>query len=204
MSVHHATARKLATQTEWTLLEASRAREITELTPARLAQKIARARKLRDKYRDLAKQQRGEARGKRSPKSTRAAAGNANTVIKEQMFAEALERFEARLAKVTAKAGAKVKPKATARPAAKASPKARAKRVVAEPRRNDAAPPPPAASGAHIWGPEARATATAKQAQSNASRGARKAQKLTHQSAEAHQGHVGSRGRHNQAKRDGR
>lgn len=196
MSVHHATARKLATQAEWTLLEASRAREITALTPARLAQKIARARKLRDKYRDLAKQQRGEARGKRTPKSTRAAAGNANTVIKQQMFAEALERFEARLAKVTAKTTAKAKAKAPPKRVAKTT----SKRITSP----APAPGPDAGFGRNPWARKATATATAKQAQSDASRGKRKAHKLTHQSAEAHQGHVGSRGRRNQAKRDGK
>lgn len=238
MSVHHATARKLATQAEWTLLEASRAREITELTPARLTQKIARARKLRDKYRDLAKQQRGEARGKRNAKSTRAAEGNANTLIKQQMFAEALERFEERLEKVSAKKETKAKPKSTANVKTKAKEATKAKstpargngvrpqakktatksakttakkaaktvteQAVAEPPRNDGAPPPPAASGSHIWGAEAQANSTAKQAQSEESRGTRKAQKLNHQSAEAHQGHVGSRGRRNQARRDSR
>lgn len=185
MSVHHATARKLATQSEWTLLEASRARAITELSPARLAQKITRARKLRDKYRDLAKQQRGEARGKRASKSTRAAEGNANTVLKQQMFAEALERFEARLAKVTAKAKAKTTAKA-------------------KPKRAAAAPNPDAGFGRNPWASGTTAKATAKQAQSESSRGKRKALKFTHQSAEAHQGHVGSRGRRNQAKRDGK
>ena len=206
MSVHHATARKLATEAEWTLLQASRAKEITALTPARLTQKIARTRKLRDKYRDLAKQQRGEARGKRNAKSTRAAQGNDNTVVKQQMFDEALERFEEQLAKVTTKTKTKPKAKAKASASAKtqagATKKAATKKAVAKPRRNAAASSPPAASGAHIWGPEALATATAKQAQSAESRGTRKAQKLNHQSAEAHQGHVGSRGRRNQARRD--
>ncbi len=215
MSVHHATARKLATEAEWTLLQASRAKEITALTPARLTQKIARTRKLRDKYRDLAKQQRGEARGKRNAKSTRAAQGNDNTVVKQQMFDEALERFEEQLAKVTTKTKTTTKATTKPKPKAKASAKTQAvatkkastkkaatKKAVAKPRRNAAASSPPAASGAHIWGPEALANATAKQAQSEESRGTRKAQKLNHQSAEAHQGHVGSRGRRNQARRD--
>jgi hypothetical protein len=207
MSVHHATARKLATEAEWTLLQASRAGAITALTPAQLSQKIDRTRKLRDKYRDLAQQQRGEARGKRTAKSTRAAQGNDNTIVKQQMFDEALERFEEQLAKVTTKTTTTAKPKPKAKASATTKAKARktvATKAVAKPRRNAAASSPPAASGAHIWGPEALANATAKQAQSEESRGTRKAQKLNHQSAEAHQGHVSSRGRHNQAKRDGR
>jgi hypothetical protein len=99
----------------------------------------------------------------------------------------------------------KAKPATKVKAATKTKAKTAAKKAkaVAKPRRNTVAPPPPA-SGAHIWGPDALADATAKQAQSEESRGTRKAQKLNHQSAEAHQGHVGSRGRHNQAKRDGR
>ncbi len=97
-------ARKLATQAEWTLLESSFAPNLKEITAGRLAQKVTRSRKLQDKYRDLSRQQSGEARGKRKAKSTRPAKGNANTVAKQEMFSEALTRFEGQLEKLQAKA----------------------------------------------------------------------------------------------------
>lgn len=104
MATSKATARKLATKAEWTLLEASFAPELKTLTAYRLKQKVARARKLQDKYRDKARQQKGEMRGKRPPTGTRAAKGNASTVAKQELFAEARARFEEQLAKVEAKA----------------------------------------------------------------------------------------------------
>ncbi len=206
MSVHHATARKLATEAEWALLETSRARAITTLTPARLAQQIARTRTLRDKYRDLAEQQRGEARGKRKPQSTRAAEGNSNTVVKEQIFAEALERFEARLAIVTAKAAPRAKRVTRKTPTRTGTPSTKhvTKQTRSRAKPTTTVPGPDMEFGMNPPASKVKADKTSKVARSEASRGTRKAQKLTHQSAEAHQGHVGSRTRHNQAKRDGR
>lgn len=186
MAVHHATARKLATASEWALVEASFGRSITALTPARLRQKVARARKLQDKYRDLARQQRGEARGKRRARSTRAAQGNANTVVKQQMFAEALKRFTARLAQLEAKTAGDARPRTKP---------ARSKARTRRPSKEQAGNP---------WLAYEAPSDTAERAHSAASRGARKQQKLTHQSALAHQGHVSARGRRNQGRRDGR
>lgn len=123
MATSKATARKLATKAEWTLLEYSFAPELKTLTPARLKQKAVRARTLQDKYRDKARQQKGEMRGKRTPTGTRAAKGNASTVAKQELFAEARARFEEQLTKVEAKAAkdaAKAEAKADAKVAAKA------------------------------------------------------------------------------------
>lgn len=103
MALTKSAARKLTTEAEWALLETSFPPLIKDITPGRLKQKITRSRKLQDKYRDLAQQQRGEARGKRRPKSTRPAAGNANTVAKQELFAEAVDRFETQMAKLDAK-----------------------------------------------------------------------------------------------------
>jgi len=192
MPVHHATARKLATGTEWALVQASYGHRITALTPARLKQKVARARKLRDKYRDRARQQRGEARGKRGARATRAAQGNANTVIKRRMFAEALERFETRLAYLMT---------TTARDAARGA--KTAKRRARRPKGKIEPMVPPQEAG-DPWVADEAAAMTAARAHSAESRGTRKQQKLLHQSALAHQGHVGSRGRRNQARRDAR
>jgi hypothetical protein len=93
-------ARPLCTKREWELLAQSWHPELARVTPGRLRQKVQRARTLRDKFRDLARQQKGEARGKRNPRSTRPAQGNKNTELKARIFDEALERFEARLAKI--------------------------------------------------------------------------------------------------------
>jgi hypothetical protein len=104
MTQTKAMARKLATKAEWVLLERSFPPLLKEITVGRLKQKVTLARKLQDKYRDLARQQRGEARGKRRAKGARPAAGNANTMVKHEIFAEALSRFETQLAKLEAKA----------------------------------------------------------------------------------------------------
>ncbi|TVP54437.1 MAG: hypothetical protein EA351_13220 [Gemmatimonadales bacterium] len=100
MAISKSDARPLCTKREWEMLSQSWPPELAKVTPGRLRQKVQRARNIRDKYRDLARQQAGEARGKRNPKSTRAAQGNRNTKLKAQIFDEALERFQARLAEV--------------------------------------------------------------------------------------------------------
>ena len=97
MAVSRARAEQLTTKREFELLEKSWGRELSSLSPARLRQKIQRARTMRDKFRDLARQQTGEARGKREPRSTRPAKSNQNTKLKSQIFDEALSRFEERL-----------------------------------------------------------------------------------------------------------
>jgi hypothetical protein len=100
MPISKQRARQLCTQREFEFLEKSWNPELREVTPGRLRQKVQRARTLRDKYRDLARQQAGEARGKRNPKSTRAAGGNRNTELKAAVFDEALSRFQERLAQL--------------------------------------------------------------------------------------------------------
>lgn len=234
MAVHHATARKLATEAEWTLLQSSYGTALTSLSPARLKQKIVRARALRDKYRALAQQQRGEARGKRKSKRTRAAQGNANTKTKAAMFAEALGRFQGHAAEVKASPAKKRQPakksakrasakktakkasakrttkQASAKKTAKQSSakrtvkKSSGKRVVRKKRPLAFAPPVESAAPANPWAAFVPPSELSLKAQSKASRGARKRLKFSHQSASAHQAHVGSRARRNQAKRDTR
>ncbi len=195
MTISKPAARKLATQAEWTLLESSYAPLLKEITPGRLKQKITRARKLQDKFRDLSRQQRGEARGKRRAKSTRAAAGNDNTVNKQLMFSEALERFEVQLGKLEAKAAKEAtraeKAKAKRAPAAmRKTAKKSAKKGLKAAKRNAAS---------QVAGKKAAMKRVSKLA-----RGARKQSKLDRTGAIAHQGHVGSRGRRQQARRDSR
>jgi hypothetical protein len=126
MPVNLREARALCTKTELQLVLASRPAEVKQLSPSRLKAKIARARKLRDKYRDLARRQRGEARGKRSPRGARAAKGNVNTVKKAELFADTLARFQDALGRREAKAaktaGWKQKPKSKPKSAPKPKP----------------------------------------------------------------------------------
>jgi hypothetical protein len=109
MPISGSKARSLCTESEYNLFKWSSAKMVKTLSPSQLSQKIDRARKLRNKYRDLAKQQRGEARGKRKPTGTRAAKGNERTVEKAQLFAEVLERFEGALKAADAKSSKSAK-----------------------------------------------------------------------------------------------
>ncbi|HSJ07832.1 MAG TPA: hypothetical protein VK936_14095 [Longimicrobiales bacterium] len=102
MAISRTTARRLCTKPEFELVEASFAPHVKTLSPARLRQKVARTRKLRDKYRDLARRQRLEARGKRSPQRARPAQGHENTDRKATLFREVLDRFEAQLGRAEA------------------------------------------------------------------------------------------------------
>jgi hypothetical protein len=195
MTISKPAARKLATQAEWTLLEMSYAPALKEITLGRLKQKVTRARKLQDKYRDLARQQRGEARGKRRVKGTRPAAGNVNTVNKQMMFAEALERFQGQLVKLEAKVAKEAARKAKAlgkrRPAAARKTTKTATRTAAK-----------KAAGAKA--PKVKAKRTALLAGSKATRGVRKSAKLSRKGVAAQRGHIGARGKRQQARRDGR
>jgi hypothetical protein len=120
MAITRSAAQRLCTQPEFELFEASMPANARQLTPGRLRQKVERARRLRDKYRDLAKRQRLEARGKRTPQRARPAAGNENTVRKAELFDEVLQRFQRQLERATATAPAAAGP-AARKPAAKKS-----------------------------------------------------------------------------------
>jgi hypothetical protein len=128
MAISLSSARRLCTAPELELVESSRASHLKQLTPARIRQKITRARRLRDKYRDLAKRQRLEARGKSAPRRSRPAQGQENTQRKAQLFQEVLERFEAGLPRVEA-AAAKKAPGAKAAGPKKAAGAAGAKKA---------------------------------------------------------------------------
>jgi hypothetical protein len=97
MTLSRSSAARLCTAQELELVEASHPSRAKQLSPARLRQKVSRSRKLRDKYRDLAKRQRLEARGKRDPRSARPARGHENTDRKVRLFQETIERFETAL-----------------------------------------------------------------------------------------------------------
>lgn len=94
MTIPRSTAKKLCTETEYRLVNESFAPLVSQLNEKGLAQRIQRARIARDKYRSLAQRQTREARGRLDPRGARGAAGNKNTVTKQQLFDEALARYE--------------------------------------------------------------------------------------------------------------
>lgn len=97
--------RQLCTAQEAALVRASRERSVKDVSLAALREQRDRARDLRDKFRGLAERQRREARGKQSPRGATAASRNDRTVLKQEIFAEALANFEARIAAVAARGG---------------------------------------------------------------------------------------------------
>lgn len=105
-------ARPLCSDAEYKLFTASLADEIGELTPAQLRSKIQRARRLRDKYRDLFKRQRLANRARTGTKKGARPETNVRTADKARLFDEALGRFQARADKLAAAAGREAKRKA--------------------------------------------------------------------------------------------
>jgi hypothetical protein len=93
----------LCNAAEAALIVDSTPKKIGDFSEKQLAARINRSRILRDKYRDRANQQSGEAKGTRQPRSTRPAQSNENTVLKAEFFGQALSSFEARLGKLQAR-----------------------------------------------------------------------------------------------------
>jgi hypothetical protein len=95
MPVSRSEAREICTKPEMELVDASFPPAVNALSPARLRQKVTRARKLQDKFRDLAQKQNRASKGDtptgRGPKA------NARTELKSQLFEETRVRFERRL-----------------------------------------------------------------------------------------------------------
>lgn len=112
MAISRRDAKPLCTAAEFRLANESYPPAVSGLTEKELRIRIRRARKLRDKYRDLASKQAREIRGKAKPTRQKQPTGNAGTVLKRDFFAETLVRFEAKLgiverrnARVKAEAG---------------------------------------------------------------------------------------------------
>ncbi len=97
MSISRAAAKPLCTAAEFELVNESYPPIVKALDVKALRQRVTRARKLRDKYSDLAAKQTREIKGKSAPTRRRAPTGNQATVTKQAFFAETLERYEARL-----------------------------------------------------------------------------------------------------------
>jgi hypothetical protein len=99
MAIPSSTAKQLCTQAELSLFTESQTRNVKNLNAQALKTRIARCRKLRDKYKQLANRQDREARAKQEPRRRQAAQGSKATRKKEQLFAESLVRFQRQLAK---------------------------------------------------------------------------------------------------------
>lgn len=97
MTIPRTTAKKLCTDVEYRLVNESFPPEVKDLSEKALAQRVRRARTARDKYRGLAERQNREARGRITPRSTRASESNRNTIVKQKLFDETLARFERQL-----------------------------------------------------------------------------------------------------------
>jgi hypothetical protein len=98
-----ARALALCSKPEHELYVASKPAALKETTEPRLRARVDRARKLRDKYRDLAKRQQLEARGKKASSGSRPASGHERTTQKAQLFEEVLARLEKRLERIATK-----------------------------------------------------------------------------------------------------
>ncbi len=129
MAVTVQQVRRYCTASEIELIAMSMPRRVGELPPARLRQKLVRARKLRDKFRDLGDRQQREMRGKGEPRGKRGAESNDATRLKQQAFMETAARFEAALEKAEAKAAKKTASKKTAKKTAKKVGKKAGKKV---------------------------------------------------------------------------
>ncbi len=97
MAVSRRDAKPLCTKAEFALANESYPPDVARFSERELRTRIGRARKLRDKYKDLAAKQAREIRGKAKPTRQKQPTGNTATVLKRDFFAETLERFEAKL-----------------------------------------------------------------------------------------------------------
>lgn len=189
-------AAKLLTTSEFALFAASRGHVLRTLTRARLLSKIRRARALRDKFRDLLKRQRLETRARTGSKAGLSGVANQRTKQKAELFAQVVQRFEDRLARIKAAEAREVQKKAAAR----------ARLALSRKRRADAAK---IAARQAMTNSKARTKARDQvvggpQTTSETARSARHAMKFKVAGQQAIHAHVSARGRRNQAKRDSR
>jgi hypothetical protein len=96
------TVKKLLNASELDLFSAGRRERIGVLSAAQLRSGIARARRLRDKYRDLYRRQRVSTRARTGAKAGAGGEANLRTRQKGEIFGELVARFEKRLAQIEA------------------------------------------------------------------------------------------------------
>jgi hypothetical protein len=129
MAYNRRQAERLLTAAELELFDASLASAVSALTPAQLKAKIGRARRLRDKQRDLLKRQRLASRSATGTKGGRSGVANARTADKAKALDEVLARLEKRAEALARQADAEARREAAKRAAAirkAAKPKAKA------------------------------------------------------------------------------
>lgn len=105
-------ARKICTAAEYELVRGATASEVLRLSAAKLRAAVARARKLRDKFRTLIRKQKASARERGEG---RGSANNKNTKIKLALFEQALKRYEAALGRAGVAARKPAGPKGVAK-----------------------------------------------------------------------------------------
>ena len=200
-------ARTVLTKSELQLFSSSFAAPVKALSPAQLKAATARARELRNKYRDEAARQQREARGKAAPRGTQPAKGNERTLLKAQIFAEVLERFAAAASSATSAPSKKktAKKKAAKNSATKKGAARQSAATKSGSRTLDTSGWYGNKSSSAKKGTSPR-KALAKHNEeildSQARRAATKAASMRRTGATKHQGHVAARGRRRQAKRD--
>jgi hypothetical protein len=99
MALNLKKARELCNKSEWELVKASKRDEIGQLTEAQLKRHVARARTMRDKWRDQAVTQRRKTQQEQQARTTSA---NARSAEKAEIFDDVLARFEKQLQRVAA------------------------------------------------------------------------------------------------------
>lgn len=100
MPITQKDARALCTADEFEIVAASFSPAVRELDEKQLRALLTRARRMSDKWRDLGRQQKGEARGKRVARKSKPASGAAGTARKAKLFTETVERIEKRLGRL--------------------------------------------------------------------------------------------------------
>ena len=104
MTISETLALKLARHDESDLVQSSFPPALAELSPARLKDVVALARRLHEKYEGLVITQRRAVLEKQNASGTLPSSDNKHTVEKAALFQEAAGRFEAQLARLEPRA----------------------------------------------------------------------------------------------------
>jgi len=169
--------RALFTATEFALIGSCEPSLIRAYSPAQLNNRIARVRRLWDKYRGLARQQQRRTKTSQQPGHPQPSS-NVRTERKAQVFASVLERFEKRLKQLTRGESRTARPQAMPIPKSPRRPVAQREAIRKKTQRHQAA------------NEAALAPRIARQSQKSNMR--------------AIQGHLSARGKRRQSKRDAR
>lgn len=136
MAYNRRQAERLLNAAELELFDASLVSALSTLTAAQVKAKVTRARRLRDKQRDLLQRQRLASRSTTGAKGGRTGVANARTADKAKALAEVLARFENRAELLARKADTEARREAAKR--------ATAIRKAAKPKTKTKAPGRPA------------------------------------------------------------